>query len=118
LSSRADSLGFVHDNEHRCSLNFGARHSPGVVISTSRSRPGSTSPGAPFGAAALQRTVKRGELSADLNLDLALDLLAAPLYWRLNVRRAATEPNYPDSLTDHLMRAINTDAVTIIGLVL
>ena len=34
----------------------------------------------------LERAVRRGELPDDLNRDLALDLLIAPLYWRMIVR--------------------------------
>ena len=36
--------------------------------------------------ALLDRAVDRGELPEGLNRDLALDLLAAPLYWRMIVR--------------------------------
>lgn len=36
--------------------------------------------------ALLDRWVRRGELPDDLNRDLALDLLLAPLYWRMVVR--------------------------------
>ncbi|TDD17077.1 TetR/AcrR family transcriptional regulator [Nonomuraea diastatica] len=59
-----------------------------------------------LGSAALHRAVERGELPADLNLELALDLLAAPIHWRLNVRQAPIEPGYLEALADHLMRAL------------
>ncbi|TDC87216.1 TetR/AcrR family transcriptional regulator [Nonomuraea deserti] len=57
-------------------------------------------------SAALHRAVERGELPAGLNLELALDLIAAPIHWRLNVRRAPIEPGYLEALADHLMRAL------------
>ena len=38
-------------------------------------------------AVVLDRAVQRGELRADVDRGLALDLLAAPLYWRLAVTR-------------------------------
>jgi len=41
-----------------------------------------------------------------LDQEFALDLLAAPLYWRLVVTRNPTRPNYLDALT----------ALTIAGL--
>jgi AcrR family transcriptional regulator len=36
-------------------------------------------------AAIIHRAVERGEVAATLNTDLALDVLAGPLYWRLSV---------------------------------
>ncbi|WP_433272336.1 TetR/AcrR family transcriptional regulator [Actinosynnema sp. CS-041913] len=60
-----------------------------------------------LGAATLRRAVDRGELPTDLDVDLALDLLAAPVYWRLNVRRAPVEPDYLDELVDHVLRALD-----------
>jgi AcrR family transcriptional regulator len=54
----------------------------------------------------LRRAVDRGELRADLDLELVLDLLAAPIYWRLSVRAAEAEPDYLDKLTDLLLRTI------------
>lgn len=56
--------------------------------------------------AKLLRAVDRGELRPDVDLELALDLLAASLYWRLSVRAADLEPGYHDKLTDLVMRAI------------
>ncbi|WP_405595118.1 TetR/AcrR family transcriptional regulator [Streptomyces sp. NBC_01410] len=56
---------------------------------------------------ALQRAVERGELPTDLDLKLALDLLAAPVYWRLSVRHAQLEPDYFDRLVEHLLRALD-----------
>jgi AcrR family transcriptional regulator len=54
----------------------------------------------------LRRAVDRGELRADLDLDLVLDLLAAPVYWRLSVRASEAEPDYLDKLTDLLLRSM------------
>jgi AcrR family transcriptional regulator len=59
-----------------------------------------------LGADVLRRAVERGELPAGLNLDLALDLIAAPLYWRLHVRLVPIEPGYLDDLAEHLMSAL------------
>jgi len=54
----------------------------------------------------LRRAIERGELSSATDLDLAVDLLAAPVYWRLTVRDQAAEPGYLDKLTDVLIRAL------------
>jgi AcrR family transcriptional regulator len=54
----------------------------------------------------LRRAVDRGELRTDLDWELVLDLLAAPVYWRLSVRASDAEPDYLDKLTDLLVRSI------------
>ncbi|MFD5466999.1 TetR-like C-terminal domain-containing protein [Kitasatospora sp. NPDC127059] len=53
----------------------------------------------------LERAVGRGELPADVDRELALDLLAGPLYWRLAVVHTPTAPDYLDRLTDKLLAA-------------
>ncbi|MEV4805508.1 TetR/AcrR family transcriptional regulator [Nonomuraea sp. NPDC049421] len=53
------------------------------------------------------RAVERGELPRDTDIDLALDLIAAPVYWRLAVRAAEAGPTYLDDLTDVLLRALS-----------
>ncbi|MGV0837046.1 TetR/AcrR family transcriptional regulator [Mycolicibacterium thermoresistibile] len=58
------------------------------------------------GATILRRAIDRGELAPDIDTDIALDLLAAPVYWRLTIRDADAEPGYLDKLTDILMRAL------------
>ncbi|MFD9739459.1 TetR/AcrR family transcriptional regulator [Umezawaea sp. NPDC059074] len=58
--------------------------------------------------AMLHRAIARGELRKDIDLELVLDLIAAPLYWRLSVRSSPLEPDYLDKLTDLLLRSITT----------
>lgn len=43
-----------------------------------------------------ERAVKRGELPADTDVELGLDLLAAPIYGRLVVRREPPDPQFLD----------------------
>jgi AcrR family transcriptional regulator len=62
-----------------------------------------------LGAATLQRAIDRGELPGDTNLELALDLVAAPIHWRVNVRHVSVEPGYLEDLTEHLLRALRAD---------
>ncbi|MFJ6665475.1 TetR-like C-terminal domain-containing protein [Streptomyces sp. NPDC091383] len=54
----------------------------------------------------LERAVERGDLSPGTDRDLALDLLAGPLYWRLVVVHTPTGPDYLDRLTDKLVAAV------------
>jgi hypothetical protein len=54
----------------------------------------------------LQRAIARGELSPDTDMELALDALAAPIYWRLTVRGGHTEAGYLDKLATLLARAL------------
>ncbi|OLR92709.1 TetR/AcrR family transcriptional regulator [Actinokineospora bangkokensis] len=58
------------------------------------------------GAEVLTRAVARGELPADVDVELAMDLVAAPLYWRVRVRQAELEDDYLDKLVDLLVRAL------------
>ncbi|MBW0105114.1 TetR/AcrR family transcriptional regulator [Pseudonocardia sp. KRD291] len=62
------------------------------------------------GAAVLQRAVERGELPADIDRELALDLLGAPIYWRHSVRRAEVDAEYLDALTELVLRALGAKA--------
>lgn len=54
----------------------------------------------------LEHAIQRGELPAATDLELALDFLAGPLYWRLAVVRTPTAPDYLDRLADKLLAAI------------
>ena len=60
------------------------------------------------GLVLLQRAIARGELDPDTDLELALDLLAAPVYWRLLVRDGQLEAGYLDKLTVLLSRALGS----------
>jgi hypothetical protein len=55
----------------------------------------------------LNRAIARGELSPDLDMELAMDFLAAPIYWRVNVRHAPLEPDYFANLVEMSLRALN-----------
>jgi AcrR family transcriptional regulator len=57
-------------------------------------------------ATMFQRAVERGELRADIDLELTLDLFAAAIHWRLTVRAAQAEPGYVDRLIDTILRGI------------
>jgi AcrR family transcriptional regulator len=57
-------------------------------------------------AVMLKRAIERGEIDENTDLELALDLLAAPIYWRLLVRDGQLEPGYLDNLAAMLCRAL------------
>ncbi len=59
-------------------------------------------------AVMLRRAVERGELRADVDLDLVQDLIASPIYWRVSVRGFEVEPGYLDKLTDLVVRSVAT----------
>lgn len=54
----------------------------------------------------LRHAIDRGVLPADIDLEMALDLIAAPVYWRLSVRRAPAQPDYLEHHTDLVLRAL------------
>jgi AcrR family transcriptional regulator len=58
------------------------------------------------GEAMLRRAIARCELPEDLDMEMALDVLAAPIYWRLVVRQAEAEPDYLDRLVEYALRAL------------
>lgn len=47
----------------------------------------------------IHRAIARGELAADINLELANDVLIAPLYWRMIVIGGRADLAYIDALT-------------------
>ncbi|GAB2549563.1 TetR/AcrR family transcriptional regulator [Nocardia heshunensis] len=53
----------------------------------------------------LHRAIDRGELPESLNLELALDFIGAPLFWRVMLGGDPTGPAYLDQLTDMLLAA-------------
>lgn len=59
--------------------------------------------------ALLHRAITRGELPADLDIPLALDFLAGPLYWRLTITGIPPEPTYLDNLTAMLLTAFRAN---------
>ena len=57
-------------------------------------------------AVLLERGIARGEIPADCDIDLALDLLIGPLYWRLLVRRKSLDPPATERLTNAVIAAV------------
>lgn len=57
---------------------------------------------------ALEKAVERGEVPEGTDVELALDLFAAPLFWRLGVRRVPVDEGYLDSLAEELVRMLTS----------
>lgn len=54
----------------------------------------------------LRRAIDRGELPADTDIDVALELMAGPLYWHTIVIRSPTDDAYFDQLTGKIIKAL------------
>ncbi|MFI7022132.1 TetR/AcrR family transcriptional regulator [Micromonospora sp. NPDC049900] len=52
------------------------------------------------------RAVERGEVTADLDRDAAVDLIVGPLYWRLAVARAPLTDSYLETLVESVARGL------------
>jgi AcrR family transcriptional regulator len=52
------------------------------------------------------RAIRRGELPADTDVEMALDLLAGPMYWRLAVMQVDVSDEYCDRLAGLIVAAL------------
>ena len=58
------------------------------------------------GALLLRRAVDRGELPTDSDIEMSLDIVGDPQYWRLAVVHMDTDTQYYDRLADKLIAAL------------
>lgn len=56
--------------------------------------------------ALLRRAQKRGELPANLDDEFAVDMITAPLYWRLTIARRSATPKYSRQLVAATIAAL------------
>lgn len=54
----------------------------------------------------LRRGIERGELRPDLNLEVAIDALYGPIYWRMLTGYAPLNDAFIDELTGHIMTGL------------
>ncbi|MEU5698024.1 TetR/AcrR family transcriptional regulator [Streptomyces aurantiacus] len=54
----------------------------------------------------IRRAIERGELPADTDVELGLDFLVGPVYWRLVMTRAATGEDYLERLVTKIVSAL------------
>jgi AcrR family transcriptional regulator len=57
-------------------------------------------------ATLFRRATERGELPAGSDVEMCMDLVAGPLYWRMAVVHTPTSDDYLDRLTDRIMAAL------------
>jgi AcrR family transcriptional regulator len=57
-------------------------------------------------AAVIHRGIERGELSPTIDVELALDLLAGPLYWRTAIIRSPLSTSQLDQLCEAVLAAL------------
>ena len=50
----------------------------------------------------------RNELPPDTDLELSMDLLAGPVYWRLSVMQLPVDDDYCNRLADDILAAVTT----------
>lgn len=55
----------------------------------------------------VSRAIARGELPADTDVELCLDFLAGPLYWRLTAIHSPMAEDYVDRLADKVVAAFS-----------
>jgi AcrR family transcriptional regulator len=55
----------------------------------------------------LEQGIARGELRPDLDLDVVMDALYGPIYFRLLTRHLPLDAAFADRLADHVLRGIN-----------
>jgi hypothetical protein len=61
----------------------------------------------------LRRAQVRGELAPNIDRELAMDLLAGPLYWHFIIYRAAFSVDYIKRLTDMTLAVLRDDALVL-----
>ena len=58
------------------------------------------------GSSLIDRAVNRGELDDSVDRELALDLMAAPVFWRVITRRSPADDAFLDGLTEAFLSAV------------
>ena len=54
------------------------------------------------------RARERGELPEGTDIELAIDRLAGPVYYRLLITRQAVPPRFTDALVDHFLAELRS----------
>lgn len=58
------------------------------------------------GRVVIEAAIARGEVRADVDVEYALDLIAAPVFWRICGRRLPTTPEFLDRVVDSVLHAL------------
>jgi AcrR family transcriptional regulator len=65
-----------------------------------------TLPRRKMAVAVFQKAISRGELRSDIDLEATIDLLYAPMYYRLQMRTGPLSDAYIDEIFDHAMEGL------------
>jgi AcrR family transcriptional regulator len=68
-----------------------------------------------MGRTLLERAAAAGELRTGLDLEVTLDLIYGPLYYRLLVGHAPLDPGFTDALLDQVLQGLQADPVSGTG---
>ncbi|QFS89978.1 hypothetical protein FIV07_04415 [Mycobacterium sp. THAF192] len=58
----------------------------------------------------IDAAITRGEVSPDVDSEYVLDLIAAPVFWRICGRREQVTPAYLDRVVATVLRDLGADA--------
>ena len=61
----------------------------------------------------IERAVHRGELDRSVDVEMAMDMLAGPLYWRLAVINTPEGPQYVERLTRVVVAGIKAASMSV-----
>jgi hypothetical protein len=56
--------------------------------------------------AAIQRAIDEGDVRADADIDAVIDLLYAPIYYRLQIGTGPLTDEYADTILQHALRGL------------
>lgn len=62
-----------------------------------------------YGHLVIGAAIDRGELSPHVDVEYALDLVAAPIFWRICGRRQDTTPQFLDRVVDSVLHALGVE---------
>ncbi|MEV5342805.1 TetR/AcrR family transcriptional regulator [Streptomyces sp. NPDC052676] len=112
-SLRADVARFVRDTVADLSHSLAGRIIPDLVAESARNpslrealHTAVLAPRRAAVAALLRQAMERGELPADIDMGLAVDLFGAPLYFRMLAVGGPTDEAYVDRLTRAVLAAL------------
>ncbi|MFF3751472.1 TetR-like C-terminal domain-containing protein [Streptomyces sp. NPDC002018] len=112
-SLHADIAQFIRETMTALSHPLVSRIAPDLLAETARNEEladallsGIRTPRRENAALVLHRAIERGELPADTDIELGLDFLVSPAYWRLAVIRTPVDDGYVERLTVKIIAAM------------
>jgi AcrR family transcriptional regulator len=112
-SLREDVAGFVRGSLAALRNRLVSRIGPDLLAEVARNQELAETVLAPIrdarresAARIIRRGIERGELAEDTDVELNLDFLAGPVYWRTLVTRTAIEDGYPERVADKIVAAM------------